>query len=255
MTTIEPRRIDPDEIKRWPVFAVKLVWKELPAWILLTIMSMVMLAITSQLTMLAAFIWSWFAFVVGVLLLEKADCNDSWPVFLAQMPRGLKAYAPELRRILILVSIITLIIMFSKSGTEEGITWEWLTDGSVSSFSWEWFFSLYGVTSLGILGIIAMDGVLSFPLRYIFDVPEGLAKRLNYMAVAKNGDTFLHYCSRGTCVLFGVVLVLLMAPFTSLLFPFLLALCYVACREIFIQPTKVEEKQTALERNAVPDAT
>src|SRR5690625_3747871 len=93
------------------------------------------------------------------------------------------------------------------------------------------------------MGVLAISRVLALPLKYLKGVPDIAAPVLHMRAIRRNRETPLRYLSLTAGGLLGGFLMIAATPFGNFLWPMILALIYVACREIFMEPSQAEEEK------------
>lgn len=226
------------------MMAFKLVMKEFPAWLLLSLVSLALCLFEATFLLIPSFLWAWFATATGVVLLAKADNNGNWNEFFANLSDGLISYGTEVYRLMVIIVVIVLIVATSKD----------IFEVKMHEFSWDWLIGHHAVTPFGFAGLLVMGGFVSFPLRYMLGIPNSMMVILNRKAARANKDNMLRHLGTLGSAVVGFSMCLFQVPATAFLWPLVVALGYVACREIFVQPTLLEEKETIANAHMVPDA-
>lgn len=247
MTALVPRKIKPEEIKHWPKMAFSLVWKEFPAWIILILIFFVISAYEFEThptnTHFLAFeiaitmVWSFVAALFGFLLIFKAHENFSW----SHLPYAISRIICAFRIIILIHMLVILFLVYAFYASDVKLPPS--EDNEGISFI-RWFFVNQSITPfLYSLCIIIWNSFLSFPLKYLYGINDEESALLSSDAAKINKGNILRFFGHARGVLIWLIMLFVaFKNFSLLLYPFFFALLFVACREIFIQQTKIEEE-------------
>lgn len=244
---LEPRRVEEREIRRWPKMAWRLMRREPAAWVLLIVLGQLlpMLIVFNGLTIPVYILYHFVLIISGFVLMEKADCGDDWQTALQQLCQALGRYKQELASVIVMWAIFTCVL--SVVGGSELV--RGLLEGpfiyTKETAILHTTLALVVTPLMTCCCFMVQTHPIAGPLRIFYrDLVEKDSYALGEQCDRVNEDNLVGLTGKWRTLL-ALIPLAMMLPTSIFLWPFVVALSYIACREVFNPQVAQEQEERA----------